>query len=97
MTEIEEILIDFQAMGISSSAIERAFDLKIGDINRANLIDDPEVLALLRIAQTYPWLLEVAQNRYDEDKSKRIMLHNAVDSIMNIEHNIEHNKKLKKE
>lgn len=87
MEEIDGILIEFQSMGVTEAVIERSLDLKRGDIRRACLIDDPEMLALLKIVRTYPWLLEVAMLGYKENSSKRIMLHNAIDAMMNKEHN----------
>lgn len=87
MTKIEEILIDFQAMGITTSAIKLAFDLDQGSIEIANISDNPEMITLLKIIRTFPWLLEVAEYNYDENISKRTLLHNAVDVIMNKQYN----------
>jgi len=87
METIDGILLEFQSMGVTEAAIERSLDLKQGDIRRACLIDDPEMVALLKIVRTYPWLLEVAELGYKENSSKRIMLHNAIDIMMNKEHN----------
>jgi hypothetical protein len=83
MTIIEEIVVEFQAHGISPAQIERALDLDQGMLSRGNLIEDKEVIALLKIVRTYPWLLEVAEARYDENESKRILLHHAVDQMIN--------------
>lgn len=85
MKEIESILIDFQAHGISQVNIEHALDLSFGSIERAKLTDDPEMITLLRIVRTYPWLLQVAENNYDEIESSRILLHNAVDILVSAE------------
>lgn len=93
MTKIEEILIDFQAMGITASAMEIALGLEIGSIETASVTDNPEMIILLKIVKVYPWLLEVAEHEYDENMSQRIMLHNAVDIMMNERHN----KKVKEE
>lgn len=87
METIDGILIEFQSMGITEAAIERSLDLKQGDIRRACLIDDPEMVALLKLVRAYPWLLEVAEFGYKENSSKRIMLHNAIDMMMNKQYN----------
>lgn len=87
MHEIEEILLDLQTMGFSSSAIERALDLNQGDLQYAILTDNPETITLLRIIKTFPWILEVAEHNYMENSSQRILLHNAVDIIMNEQYN----------
>jgi len=85
--EIEGIIAEFQSHGISQTSIEHALDLGFGSIERALLTDDPEMISLLRIVRTYPWLLEVAENNYDETKAERILLHNAVDIFVNEKHN----------
>jgi hypothetical protein len=82
MSLIEEILAEFQAYGITIAQIERVLDLHQGALDTGNLIDDPEIIALLKIVRTYPWLLEVAEADYDENESKRILLHHAIDQMI---------------
>jgi hypothetical protein len=83
MTFIETTLAEFQANGISQAQIERSLDLPINTLDVSNLINDPEIIALLNIIKTYPWLIDVAQKNYDHLESKRILLHNAVDTLIN--------------
>ena len=88
MTKIEEILIDLQAMGHSISGIERVLELEQGSLNIANFIDDPEVnnpelLTLLKIVHTYPWILKVADQNFDLKFARSEMMHNAVDVVLN--------------
>jgi hypothetical protein len=83
VTEIEEILVEFQAEGITQTQIERTLDLGQGSLDVGNLINEPETTALLRIVRAFPWLLEVAEKRFDENESKRILLHQAVDVMVN--------------
>jgi hypothetical protein len=92
MHKIEEMLIEFGSMGISEAAIERALDLGQGSLRVASLTEDPEATVLLRLIRVYPWLIDVAESNFDENTSQRIMLHNAVDVMMNEKHN-----KLKKQ
>lgn len=87
MNKIEEILIEFQSNGISEPAIERIFELDQGSLRIAKLTEDPEIIALLKMIRTFPWLIDVADKRFDESHSKRILLHNAVDLMMNEKHN----------
>ena len=47
----------------------------------------PELLVLMKIIKTYPWLLEVADKNYDEFESKRILGHSAVDIAINMQAN----------
>lgn len=84
---IEEILIEFQAEDITASAIERSLELKQGALQIAIMTDDPEVVALLKMVRTYPWLLEVAEHNFREDNALRILLHNAVNVMVNEKYN----------
>ena len=83
MTEIEETLVEFQAEGITQTQIERTLDLGQGSLDVGNLITEPETIALLRLIKAFPWLLKVAEKRFDENESKRILLHQAVDVMVN--------------
>ena len=87
MHVIEEILVEFQAQGITASAIERVFDLEQGALKSACQTDNPEIITLLRMVRVYPWLIEVAEHGFDGERSQRILLHNAVDIMMNERHN----------
>lgn len=91
MKELEEILLEFQAHGLTPAKIEFALDLDYGSIEKALLTDDPIMITLLKVVRTYPWLLEIAEHGYDGTESERILLHNAVNVFINEKHN----KKLK--
>ena len=94
MTIIDEILIDLQGMGYTAPGLERVLGLNQGSIEIAKMTNDPEVIALLKIIKTYPWLLDVAEHNFDESMSKRIMFHSAIDAMMNDEHNRNLNKEI---
>lgn len=82
MTFIEEFLIELNAnFGYTQASIERALDLEIGSLSTEN--PSPELLVLMKIVKTYPWLIEVADQNYDEFEAKRILGHNAVDLHVN--------------
>lgn len=82
MTFIEELLVELNAnFGYTQASIERALDLEMGSLSTEN--PSPELLVLMKIIKTYPWLIEVADQNYDEFEAKRVLGHNAVDLHVN--------------
>lgn len=82
MTVIEETLIELHAnYGYTQGCIERILNLKAKSLSIEN--PAPELIALMKVIRTYPWLLKVADNNYNEFEAKRILGHVAVDLIVN--------------
>jgi hypothetical protein len=80
MTFIEEILLElYSNFGWTQGNLERALDLPMYSLKE----ETPENTALMKMIRIYPWLVEVAEKRYDEIESKRIMCHAAVDIVCN--------------
>jgi hypothetical protein len=74
-SNLKQILIELDSSGYSQSSIERVLELPTGTLDKEN----PETLALMRIVKTFPWLLKVADEHFNELESKRIMCHSAID------------------
>jgi hypothetical protein len=72
--------------GYSLAQLERAHDLPQRTISRWRTSGDLSSVgtALLRILRTYPWITEVAENRFDEDFSKRILVKAATDEFLKL-------------
>lgn len=73
---VRQMLADLAARGVTSTYIERALSLPFGTL--ARLVEgaaaaDPVGLALLRLVRTYPWLLAVADEHFDEDTAARLL------------------------
>lgn len=82
MTIIEETLIELYAnYGYTRGCVERILNLKANSLSTEN--PAPELIALMKVIRTYPWLLKVADNNYDEFEAKRILGHVAVDLFVN--------------
>lgn len=71
---------------ISYALIERAFGLPIGEIKRTIKFDpnNKEMLSLLKIVYLYPWILNVAMDKFDRKTAKKEFLKHAVDTIIEI-------------
>jgi len=63
-------------------ALEHALDLKTDTLIKEG---SPELLALLKILQAFPWMVNVADKRFDPVESQRELLHAAVDIYCNKE------------
>jgi hypothetical protein len=72
--------------GYSLAQLERAHDLPQRTISRWRTSGDLSSVgtALLRILRTYPWITEVAENHFNEDFSKRILVKAAADEFIKI-------------
>ncbi|MEI6155236.1 MAG: hypothetical protein WCQ90_14245 [Deltaproteobacteria bacterium] len=78
-------MIDYLSKeGYSLAAIERALDLPQRTISRWKSSRELSStgMALLRIIRTYPWMLQVAQAKFEPVQACKIFLQNAVSTIV---------------
>ena len=78
----ENIISTLNGSGISTPYIERALRLQIGSIeeklrNRYTERMATEQLILLRIIRTYPWILEVADENFNSEVAKTVLMREA--------------------
>jgi transposase-like protein len=80
---IQEILKFFTDQGHSLASIERALGLPQRTISRWKGRSDLSSvgLALLRVIRTFPWILDVAEEKYDQGHAAEIMIINAVQTM----------------
>jgi len=77
---VEELIQILNDAGYSNISIERILELEIGVLDKwINGKEDITCvgLTLLRILSTYPWMLDVAENNFEED-SKINMLKDII-------------------
>ena len=73
----QNIIEHFEQQGISIRAIERILGLHIGSLSEYKTLiaqPDPAVVALLKFLRTYPWLLDVAEAKFSEEKTLQILI-----------------------
>jgi len=82
---IESILNDFIDSKISMSSIERALEIPQRTLtkwkNRTNAPSSTGV-ALMRFIKLFPWLLEVAENKYDYNEAHKIHINAAIQKLL---------------
>jgi len=61
------------------SAIERALGIPQNTLEKDKSASGK---ALKKIINTFPWIVDVADKKYDKKEAKRIMMKNAVDKIV---------------
>jgi transposase-like protein len=76
---INKILDFLQSEGYSMTSIERALELPSRTLYRMKSTKEFSAasLALLRYLRTYPWLIKVAENKYDSNYAKIILMENS--------------------
>ncbi|MFW5879805.1 MAG: hypothetical protein ACOCUV_03165 [bacterium] len=83
---IEVMLGNLSNFGYSLAGIERALDLPQRTISRWR--NNKEIssvgLALLRIINTYPWILNVAENKFDQNSARTIYIQNAISDFLKL-------------
>lgn len=75
----------FNRNDISMSAFERALDLPQRTLTKwKNGLSNPSAtgFALMNIVRTYPWILDVAQNKYDPVIAKKVYINNALNDFL---------------
>lgn len=82
---IKNILNDFIDSKISMSSIERTLEIPQRTLtkwkNRTN-VPSSAVIALMRFIKLFPWLLEVAENKYDYNEAQKIHIIAAVQKLL---------------
>jgi len=82
---IESILNDFIDSKMSMSSIERALEIPQRTLtkwkNRTNAPSSAGV-ALMRFIKLFPWLLEVAENKYDYNEAQKIHINAAIQKFL---------------
>lgn len=72
---VQNILEELNKKGISMASFERVFELPVRTLTRWKNGDfSSSVLALLRIVKTYPWIIEVAENRFESTSAKCVVI-----------------------
>ena len=84
---VEDILKYFIDNKVSMSSIERALGIPQRTLakwkNKRSKTSSAGI-ALLRFIRLFPWLLEVAENKYDYQKAENIQINNAIQEIQEI-------------
>lgn len=86
IASMRNIIDDFSTNNISMSAIERAINLPQRTLTKwKNGVSTPSAssTALMKLLRTFPWLLDVAENRYDYNISQKIFLNAAMEKLIN--------------
>lgn len=82
---IENILNYFINNKISMSSIERALEIPQRTLtkwkNRTN-VPSSAGIALMRFIKLFPWLLEVAENKYDYNEAQKIHINTAIQKLL---------------
>ena len=63
---------------INNAALERALDLKMGSWDTDK---SPEMKALKKIVETFPWIVEVADRSYDKEYADAAHFKAAVETL----------------
>lgn len=82
---VKNILQDFLSNNYSFSAIERALEIPQRTLSKwRNSSKKPSaaVLSLLKYLQLFPWLIEVAEQKYDYSSAQRIHIKDAFNQIV---------------
>lgn len=82
---IETMIESLAKEGFSLAYTERALDLPQRTISRWKKSGDLSSIgvALLRIVKTYPWILKVAENKFDPRFAIKSVVENGVKEILN--------------
>ena len=82
---IESILNDFIDSKMSMSSIERALEIPQRTLtkwkNRTN-VPSSAGIALMRFIKLFPWLLEVAENKYNYNEAQKIHINAAIQKFL---------------
>jgi len=83
---VTNILDDFSNTPMSFSSMERALELPQRTLTKwKNNASRPSStgIALLKLLRTFPWLIEVAEHKYDYAVAQKIHIADAVQQMMN--------------
>jgi DNA-binding transcriptional regulator YiaG len=82
---INNILNDFSENKISMSAIERALDIPqrtLAKWRSGSSSPTATGVALMRFIRLFPWLLDVAENKYDYDYAQKICINSGIQKLL---------------
>jgi transposase-like protein len=82
---IKNILNDFTDNKMSMSSIERALEMPQRTLTKwKNNTNYPSSagIALIRFIKLFPWLLEVAENKYDYNEAQKIHINTAIEKLL---------------
>lgn len=76
---VKQILENLSEAGIAMAMLERVFELPIKTLTRWKGGDfSSSAIALLRIIITYPWIIEVAEHRFDSNFASQAVIKAAI-------------------
>lgn len=88
---IKKLLEDMSTVDITMAMFERVFELPTRTLTRWKNGDfSASALALLRITATYPWLIEVAEHRFEPKYASVIVIKAAADELEKINNRTVH-------
>lgn len=82
---VKNILDEFQRNKISMSALERALSIPQRTLTKwknGNAKASATGVTLLRFIRLFPWLVDVAENKYDYDTAQKIHIQSAVQKLL---------------
>ncbi len=87
-TSMVNVLDELNAMGHTTASMERALGLPARTIarwkNERSMSPSASAIALMRIIRTFPWLLAVADRRFDDVAAREILLQHAASELVKI-------------
>lgn len=81
------ILKDFSDRKISMSAIERALEIPQRTLTKwknGNAMPSSTGIALMRFIRLFPWLLEVAERKYDYNEAQKVHINAALQRLLSV-------------
>ena len=79
---VKNILDDMNKVGITMAMFERVFELPSRTLTRWKNGDfSSSTLALLRIVATYPWIISVAENRFERNHANFILIKVGIEEL----------------
>lgn len=84
---VKNILNDFVENEISMSSIERALELPQRTLTKwknNNSAPSASGIALMKFIRIFPWLLEVAENKYDYNDAQKIHIKAAIQRLLSV-------------
>jgi transcriptional regulator with XRE-family HTH domain len=80
--EVENSIQFLSSLGLTMAYVERVLGLPRRTIMRWQAGEySAAAIALLRIVCAYPWLLQVAENHFDERMSRKIIIEQAANVL----------------
>lgn len=80
---VRDVIETKENVGITTGMLDRVFELEPGTVNKWKNGEFPhEALVLLKIISTFPFVIEAAQQNFDPNHSKSILVHAAADELI---------------